>query len=68
MSMTRKDYVLIAEAIRTWKPEAIAGVPIPEQSAQHMRLTLARDMANALRDTNPRFDRDRFINYATGGN
>lgn len=62
--MTRKDFELIAAALR-------ASQPIPKHEAyalDHYEL-IARDtyvnaansLADALRTTNPRFDRERFL-------
>ena len=47
--MTRKDYQLIAQAIAdTWCDAAA-------------QLAIAENIAKALADTNPFFDRDRFL-------
>ncbi len=51
--MTRKDFQLIAEAIRT------APIGFPERAA------LAGHMVGYLAVTNPRFDKARFITAAT---
>lgn len=56
--MTRKDYVLIARAIRQARNE-YDDIPIGISC-----VTL--HLANALERDNPRFDRDRFISAATG--
>ena len=59
--MTRKDYVLIAEAIRT----------LPEFSKTVVNFTaeqrreVAEHFAHALRGTNPAFSPSRFIAAAT---
>ena len=50
--MTRKDYELIADTIRTDCP--LSG-----------RLRLAEAFALKLAEDNPRFDRERFIKAAT---
>lgn len=50
MSMSRKDYVLIAETIRE-----LRGFDEP------MRCYIAAAFAASLHRTNPRFDRERFI-------
>lgn len=51
--MTRKDFVLIAETVRflTVSPAT--------------RALIAADFGNALRGTNPNFDKERFIDAAT---
>lgn len=54
--MTRKDYILIAAALknaREVQPEASLGIDV---AAWHMCESLARD--------NPRFDRERFLKAA----
>lgn len=51
--MTRKDFQAVADAI--------AGVNMPEDA----RRELAHSMADALRATNPWFDRGRFITACT---
>ena len=57
--MTRKDYILIAAAIRTALEdiirEANRGVLLPQFE------TLADAIAKALASDNPRFDRERFL-------
>ncbi len=54
--MTRKDYVLIAEVIRTeadtWSATSLQGRAIS---------SLAYRISEALHKDNPRFDSDRFI-------
>ena len=48
--MTRKDYVLIAEVIATsW------------HTSTDTKRTIALNMADALQNDNPRFDRERFL-------
>ena len=57
--MTRKDYVLIAQALKT----AInyeRDFNKSEESAKAIE-TAAEFMAGLLAQSNPRFDRDRFI-------
>ena len=48
--MTKKDYELIASTLRA--QEYIAGLTYE---------TLVKNLATALADTNPRFDRARFL-------
>lgn len=56
--MTRKDYVLIAEAISA---EAISAVG-PLSGAQIATLRkLASRLANKIAADNPRFDAERFV-------
>lgn len=62
--MTRQDFELIAKVIRDWVPD----VAMPQWMANDQRHAIAADMADALARTSPRFDRDRFITAATGGN
>lgn len=52
--MTRKDYELIASAIRELPYKATT-------------MQIARKLAEKLQSTNPRFDQDRFIAKATEG-
>lgn len=52
--MTRKDYVLIAEALCVARD-------IPCGTVLQMHSTIALELASALADTNPRFDRERFL-------
>lgn len=55
--MTRKDYVLIAEALRVARE-------IPCGTVLQMHSTVALELAGTLADTNPRFDRERFLKAA----
>lgn len=55
--MTRKDYVLIAEALQA----AAYALNPPERAGA---LLAAYEIANRLQQDNPRFDRDRFIRAA----
>lgn len=54
--MTRKDFELIAKAIRTemdvWEDGSKGKIAL---------IYLAQNMANQLQGTNPRFDRERFL-------
>lgn len=52
--MTRKDYVLIADLLKS-----------AYYLDESQLLTLAKDFADELSMTNPRFDRARFIAHAT---
>jgi len=52
--MTRKDYELIAEAIATTRGHAYA-------DQLYIVDWIASDVAEALRTTNPRFDREWFL-------
>lgn len=53
--MTRKDYELIAAAIKATKP------PSHHQAADQQHEWTASTLADALGRDNPRFDRERFI-------
>jgi hypothetical protein len=55
--MTRKDYVLIAEALQA----AAYALNPPERAGA---LLVAHEIANRLQQDNPRFDRDRFMRAA----
>lgn len=52
--MTRKDYELIAGNVRSWD--------LPRD----YKRAFAYDLADALRGTNPRFDKARFIKACIG--
>lgn len=54
--MTKKDFEVIAEAIRSSTLWWISG---------HLGWTLAKEMADELEKTNPRFDRSKFIRACT---
>jgi hypothetical protein len=55
LKMTRKDYVLIVEAIR----EGVRHTPVP---VEHLALeSIGRAFADRLQQIYPRFDRSRFM-------
>lgn len=56
--MTRKDYILIAEALRYGRIDAYS----QDQRDQHE--VDAAHIADALARDNPRFDRERFLKAA----
>jgi hypothetical protein len=53
--MTRKDYILIASALKSARLEAAGKYEYLANSIA------ARKLANALATDNPRFDRDKFL-------
>ena len=61
MSASRKDFELIAKGFR-------ASMPLEEHSGEHYRLVRyqwmndVKHMTYALREMNPRFDEERFLN------
>lgn len=55
--MTRKDYVLIAEALQA----AAYALNPPERTGA---LLVAHEIAHRLKQDNPRFDRERFMRAA----
>lgn len=58
--MTRKDYRMIAAALRAnW--ELIAGV---DQVRDAIHVDYCRSVADALAQDNPRFDREQFMKAA----
>lgn len=59
--MTRKDYVLIAQAIK-WEHDT-PGIDGERERAivERAQFNMASTIANALRTDNPRFDRERFM-------
>jgi hypothetical protein len=59
--MTRKDYILIAAAIReTLLPEPETGIAPPDWQVFATRRVVWR-LGEQLRQDNPRFDRTRFM-------
>lgn len=55
--MTRKDYILIAEALKEARAEALA-----LRAGAGVGVTIAAvRLADALARDNPRFDRERFL-------
>lgn len=57
--MTRKDYILIAAALRD---TLLINAPIVVWRAAHA--SVAHRLADALARDNPRFDRERFLKAA----
>ena len=54
--MTKKDFALLAEMIR------FMGLEEPvRKDRETLRVYLAKEMADTLAGTNPRFDRERFL-------
>ena len=71
MSMSKKHFELIAEAIRVERPERITLASYPSRSVSHRACNRALDnvaenLAEEFAMLNPRFDEERFIE-ATGG-
>jgi hypothetical protein len=60
--MSRKDYALIARALREARDEAVRNAASP--SAFTALEFAAQVLANALKDDNPGFDRTRFLKAA----
>ena len=59
--MTRKDYVMIADAIReTLLPEPETGIAPPERETS-ATLRVALRLADVLGADNPRFNRHQFL-------
>ena len=56
--MTRKDYVLIAEVIKT---QIELSLKFDEDDSRYGAENIAYDLASKLSQDNPRFDRDRFL-------
>lgn len=59
--MTRKDYVLIAEAIRE---EREIWEMVDAKMGNEVLNSLSRGLARRLRQENVRFDRDKFLEAA----
>lgn len=59
--MTKKDFELIAEAIRTAKiPDGLHLFATHDRAVAAIRSSIAYDFAVRLQATNPRFDTARF--------
>ncbi len=62
--MTRKDYILIAQAIHEGFQVAATGLPSGVNQTPTILATIHHDvvcaLANALVSTNPRFNQERF--------
>jgi hypothetical protein len=56
--MTRKDYVLIAEVIKT---QIELSLKFEEEESRAGAQNIAYDLASKLSQDNPRFDRGRFL-------
>ena len=60
--MTRKDFELIASAIRTRTPSRVARTNAAMDAGAFQACEdIARRLADTLADTNPRFDKARFL-------
>jgi len=60
--MSKKDFELVAEVIRTFEVEAYLSWP-SGPSGQAIRERLASDFADAFENVNPKFDEVKFLNY-----
>ncbi len=60
MSMTRKDYELIAKAFKTCH-EICTASPNPPRTKAEVIEELAKHLSLDLNDDNPKFDRNRFL-------
>jgi hypothetical protein len=58
--MTRKDYVLIANAIRNTLVDPEFGITLPDREADGVHRA-ALELSRWLADDNPRFDRETFL-------
>jgi hypothetical protein len=64
VTMNRAGYELIAHVIKTARAAAadpVLSTPRQRQGAERALSRLAEDFAAELRATNPRFDRERFL-------
>lgn len=59
--MTRRHFQLIADSLAAVRPDADTGNPARDRAAHHQWTTTVLRFAYDLAQTNPRFDRDRFI-------
>ncbi len=65
--MTRKDYVLIANALNIARVQICEGWPNNEtavEASRQMHRHCTSEIAEHLERNNPRFDRDRFLKAA----
>lgn len=63
--MTRKDYILIADAIReSLAADVEFGIVLPEREAGGVH-RVALELARRLGDENPRFERETFLRACT---
>lgn len=62
--MTRRDFVLIAECLSEAQKYNLWNTNGEKEAANLMKATIASNFVNALGRTNPRFDRDRFLQAA----
>jgi len=60
--MSKKDYIVIAKALRETRDEAVRNAASP--SAFTALEAVARNLADALERENPAFDRARFLKAA----
>ena len=58
--MTRKDYILIADAIRAALIDPETGIALPEREASGVHVAALR-LADVLGQDNPRFKRETFL-------
>jgi hypothetical protein len=62
MNMTKKDYVLIAAALKAGRtPPREESDTLVNNAYQAQHLDIAYALSNALARENPRFDRARFL-------
>ena len=68
--MTRKDYILIAEALQTARIQEDAALNHRDSDVrgwtQHMFTVVTDRIANMLASDNPRFDREHFLAVVRG--
>ena len=64
MAMSRKDYVAIAEVIRSAKKECIYGTET-EPDVHYFEDLVIKGLADVFADDNPRFDYARFAEACT---
>lgn len=58
--MTKKDYVLIVEAI--WRSGYVKDKnKIRQEPKENMRKLIASDLTSSLANENPKFDRSKFL-------
>ena len=68
--MTRKDYILIAKAMNRARPQSAAKDDKDRSEKEEAEVLQwvwdCLELADALQEENPRFDRDRFIAACKG--
>jgi len=60
--MTRKDYEMIAQAVKASRSDFVMGDDYMDWHSNNLFDAFVRNLAKQLKNDNPRFDKSRFIN------